>query len=123
MSAVGIIRGSRRRFGAGTVASRFGLALAIAISVQGCAATQRVADDVARDRAKVVVNGVVEKNLPGVDASPVTDCVIDNASAQEILVIARDSVLGVKPDTVDLVLKIAQRPASVRCIAQASLRL
>ena len=87
-----------------------------------CAATQQVADNLARDRAKVTINAVVEKNLPGVNAAPVTDCVVDAASAQEILQIARDSVTGVQPDTVDLVLVIAKRPKAIECIAKAALK-
>lgn len=97
------------------------LFIALFLILAACTDVQRIADAAARDRAKVVVNGVVAQNLPGVNAAPVTDCIIEAASAQEILQIAADSVTGVKPDTVDLVLAIAQRPQSVRCIASAAI--
>ena len=98
--------------------------LLLGATLAGCTLSpglQPIADDIARDRAKLVVNGVVEQNLPGVNARPVTDCVIESASAQEILSIAADSVTGVKPSTVDLVLRIAQRPQALDCITRATL--
>ena len=89
----------------------------------GCEAANDVADTFARDQAKTVVNGVVEERLPGVNAAPVTDCIIDAASAGEILTIARASVTEVTDNTVQLVLEIAQRPDAVQCIAENSLTL
>lgn len=95
----------------------------LCLSLAGCGVVQQSADNIARDRAKVVVNGVVEQNLPGANIAPVTDCIIDAASAQEILQIAGDSVTGVRPGTVDLILRIAQRRDAVQCIAGAALSL
>ncbi|KNG94374.1 hypothetical protein [Pseudaestuariivita atlantica] len=88
----------------------------------GCSLVQDTADDLARAQAKVVVNGVVAERLPGVDVAPVTDCIIDAASAKEILTIAGQSVTGDTADTATLVLDIAQRPQAVQCIAAAQLR-
>ncbi len=78
-------------------------------------------DDVARSGAKTVVNGIVASRYPGVDASVVTDCVIDNASASEILEIAQAAVVGTSSATTSLVLEIAQRPDTVSCIAEDTL--
>lgn len=94
--------------------------LALIALISGCAAANQAADAVARDRAKVMVIGVVEQRFPGVNAAPVTDCIIDAASAGEILTIARASATGVTPETVEQVVTIAQRPEAVRCIAQNS---
>lgn len=99
------------------------LALSTAVTLSACAAANDAADAIARDRAKSVVNGVVEDRFPGVNAAPVTDCVIDAASAGEIISLARDSTTGVTQSTVELVIEIASRPESVDCIARNSITL
>ncbi len=89
----------------------------------GCTAANDAADVVARDRAKAVVNGIVSNRFPGVNAAPITDCIIDAASAGEIISIASASVTGVTQSTVNDVLEIAQRPEAVQCIAENSITL
>lgn len=74
-------------------------------------------DALARVAAKGVVNSVVQTKFPGVDAAPVTDCIIDNASGPEIVTIAQAAVVGMTPATNDLVVRIAQRPDTLRCTA------
>ncbi|MEC3859848.1 succinate dehydrogenase [Mesobacterium sp. TK19101] len=92
-------------------------------ALTACTAANDAADALARDRAKTVVNGVVADRFPGVNAAPVTDCIIDNASASEILSVASASVTGVTEDTVETVVTIAQRPDTVSCIAGNGLAL
>ncbi len=82
---------------------------------------QEAADQIARDQARGVVNQVVAERFPGIDATPVTDCVIDNASAQEILTVAQASVLGVTDRTTDTVIAVLQRPGTVQCVAERAL--
>jgi predicted ThiF/HesA family dinucleotide-utilizing enzyme len=88
-----------------------------------CEATNQVADTLARERAKAVVNSVVTQRFPGVNPAPVTDCIIDAASAREIIQIAGASVSGLTPETAQQVITIAQRPEAVQCIARNSLTL
>jgi outer membrane lipoprotein SlyB len=102
---------------------RFAIGLTMATVLAGCNAVNDAADTLARDRAKGVVNGVVDRQFPGVNAAPVTDCIIDAASANEILTIAGASVSGVTQSTVDQVLEIARRPEAVQCIAENSMTL
>ena len=73
--------------------------LVLPLLLAGCDAANDAADAIARDRAKAVVNGIVAQRFPGVTVAPVTDCIIDAASAGEIITIARDSVGGVKLHT------------------------
>ncbi|QYX56664.1 succinate dehydrogenase [Roseovarius sp. SCSIO 43702] len=94
-----------------------------AAALAGCTAANDAADAVARDRAKTVVNSVVAQRFPGVNAAPVTDCIIDAASAAEILNIASASVTGVTQSTVEEVLAIASRREAVNCIAEQSITL
>ena len=80
-------------------------------------------DMLARDVAKGVVNNAVQDQFPGVNARPLTDCIIDNASAGEILQIAEAALLGANQQTTDLIVSIAQRPQTVRCSVNSSLGL
>lgn len=93
------------------------------LALGACEATNQVADTLARERAKAVVNSVVTQRFPGVNAAPVTDCIIDAASAGEIVRIAGASVTGVTPEVAQEVIGIARRPEATRCIAQNSLTL
>lgn len=94
-----------------------------ALALTGCSVAQQSADILARDKAKQVVNGVVAERFPGVNAAPVTDCIIDNASAGEILTIAGAAITGPDAGTVELVSEIAQRPDTITCIAQNGLAI
>ncbi|WP_417729258.1 succinate dehydrogenase [Roseovarius sp.] len=102
---------------------RIALACVTFLALGACEATNQVADTLARERAKSVVNTVVAQRFPGLNAAPITDCVIDAASAGEIIQIAGASVTGVTPETTQQVITIAQRPEAVQCIAQNSLTL
>jgi predicted ThiF/HesA family dinucleotide-utilizing enzyme len=93
------------------------LFIAAVTALSGCEIASQTADELARQQAKSVVNGVVAEKLPGVNAAPVTDCIIDNATAREIVTIAGAAVTGVTPATGRLVLEIARRPDTVTCIA------
>ncbi len=102
---------------------RLVLACLAVAGLTACEAGNQVADTLARERAKAVVNTVVAQRLPGVNAAPITDCIIDAASAREIVQIASASVTGVTPEVAQQVIGIAQRPEAVQCIAQNSLTL
>jgi hypothetical protein len=93
------------------------------MTLASCDTAQEAVTQGTRETAKTVVNGVVENKFPGVNAAPITDCIIDNASVSEILVIAKASVVGVKQDTVDTVVDISKRPETAACIAKNGLKL
>lgn len=101
---------------------RFALIIG-ALALAGCDVANEAADAVARDQAKKVVNDVVAEQFPGVNAAPVTDCVIDNASASEILNIATAAVTGVTASTVEEVIAITKRPETVKCLAGDALSI
>ncbi len=98
-------------------------ALPLALLVAGCTAASDAADEIARDQAKSVVNGVVEQRFPGVNVAPVTDCIIDQASAREILSLAGASVTGVTDQTISTVIEIAERPEASKCILRNGLAI
>ncbi|MFQ6547373.1 succinate dehydrogenase [Aestuariibius sp. 2305UL40-4] len=92
--------------------------LALPFLLVACTSTPDTADTLAREAAKSVVSGVVATRFPGLDVAPVTDCIIDNASSSEILTIARAALTGPDARTTETIVAIAQRPETVRCIAQ-----
>jgi len=97
------------------------LAAVAVAGLSGCLDGATTVDGVAHSGAKTVVNGIVASRFPGVDASVATDCIIDNASAAEILTIGQAAIVGTTAETTSLVLEIAQRQATVACIAQDTL--
>jgi len=96
---------------------------ALIAGLSACGAARDVADALARDRAKTVVNSVVAERFPGVNPAPVSDCIIDAASAGEIISIASAAGTGVTQSTAQEVIEIAQRPEAVQCIARNSITL
>jgi hypothetical protein len=102
---------------------RLALASATVLVLGACVQANDAADTVARNTAKSVVNGVVAQQFPGVNAAPITDCVIDNASRGEIFDIAKAGATGVTPSTVETVTTIASRPETVQCISKNGLGL
>jgi hypothetical protein len=97
---------------------------AAAIALSGCMQDLGpTGDTLARDAAKGVVNGVVQTRFPGVNAAPLTDCIIDNASPSEIFQIGQAALLGTTQATTSLILEIASRPDTVRCGLNNSLGL
>ncbi|KJZ20835.1 hypothetical protein [Loktanella sp. S4079] len=94
----------------------------VGMALAGCMQDIGAQGDVlARTAAKGVVNNVVAAKLPGVDATPVTDCIIDNASGAEILTIAEAAVVGVDDATSELIVDILARPETARCAASGML--
>jgi len=85
----------------------------------GCADLQ---DQLARDAAKSAVRPVLAERFPGVPLEPATDCVIDNATAGEIVSLAADAATG-RPDegTVETTLTILSRRETINCLATEGL--
>ncbi|MEO9823094.1 MAG: hypothetical protein ABJF50_01590 [Paracoccaceae bacterium] len=96
------------------------LALTLAgLLLAACTPAQQ--DELARDAAKQSVRPVLAERLPGVAVEPAVDCVIDNASAKELLALAADSVTGPTASTVEIVGNIITRPDTVTCLASDGL--
>ena len=85
--------------------------------LSACVGVQDVADQFARQQARTFVNAEVERRFPGVDARPITDCVIDNASAQELVTIAGGLALGNRDAASNTVSTILQSPGTLQCTA------
>ncbi|MEP1199370.1 hypothetical protein [Tateyamaria sp.] len=98
------------------------LALTALITLTACEEATRAVDDAARRSAKLAVSEAVVTRFPAVPkelVTPFTDCVIDNASANEIGAFARDAVIGVTEETATLVRTVLERPETQTCVVQA----
>ncbi len=95
--------------------------LAIFAFILGAACTPQQQDELARDAAKQAVRPVIQDRLPGVPAEAATDCVIDNATAGEILSLAADAVTGPTANTVEIVSDILSRRETLTCLATKGL--
>lgn len=71
-----------------------------------------------RTAAKGVVDEVVADRLPGADVTPITDCIIENASALELLKISKAAITGVDGETVGQILTIAERKDTLLCFVK-----
>lgn len=89
------------------------------VALAACTTGQQ--DNLARSAAKQAVRPVLEERLPGVPVETAVDCVIDNATAQEILTLAADAVTGPTASTVEVTTRILARPDTIRCLAEDGL--
>ena len=89
------------------------------VALSACTTAQQ--DALAQDAAKRAVRPVLADKFPGVPLEPAVDCVIENATAQEILNLAADSVTGPTASTVEITTRIVARPETIRCLAEDGL--
>lgn len=89
------------------------------LAVSGCAEITANADQAARDAAKRAATPVVQAQFPGLPVEPIVDCVIQYAEWPEVLELARAATLGPTSETTRVVIDVASRPDTVRCIATA----
>ena len=85
------------------------------------ACTPESQDAVARESAKSVVNPILAERFPGLPVSLATDCVIDNATTQEIVTLASGALTGVTPQTIQTTNTILARPGTIECVTNAGL--
>ena len=76
-----------------------------------------LADELARDAARRTIDPVIAARFPGVPLRPATDCIIDNASAAEILQLASAAGAGANDVATRIVLDVAARPQTLQCLA------
>ena len=86
----------------------------------GCA-EDGLADQLARDQARNAINPVLAQRFPGVPLEPATNCVINEASASEILRLAKAGTVGLQPEDTRLVVDIATRPDTIKCLLKDGL--
>ncbi len=96
-------------------------AFVLAFGLLAACDVEQGADTLARASAKLYINTVVSNNFPGVNPAPITDCIIDNATTAEAVVIAQAALVGGSADAVTTIGDIAGRPATIGCVAEQTL--
>lgn len=91
------------------------------IGLLAACADDGLADRLARDQARKAINPVLADRFPGVPLEPATNCVINEASASEILRLAKAGTTGLAPEDTQLVIEIATRPDTVKCLLEDGL--
>ena len=94
---------------------------AIAALLAGCMEGETGADPT-RLLAKQAVASVVQSKLPaGINATPITDCIVDNASNAELLTLASGLVSGgVNAAATSAVVEIGKRSSTQSCMLSAA---
>lgn len=96
--------------------------LAIAtLALSGCVAGESMMQETTRSLARTAVNGAANHYLPGVNVSPYTDCVINNAQTGELMQLAQYASAGANGATQawPVVRSIASRPEATQCLMQS----
>ncbi|QCO55926.1 hypothetical protein EOK75_09365 [Pseudorhodobacter turbinis] len=96
------------------------LPLIFVLAVSACTTTNPV-EQITRSTAKTVILPVVQQRLPGPQAEAVTVCILDNASTDEILLLAKDVGTRAGTRTVQTIATILQRPGTVQCVLGAGI--
>jgi hypothetical protein len=82
---------------------------------------QDIASDVTRSAAETVVVPVLNDYMPAPQAKGAAVCILDNASPEEMRMLARDVGVSAGTSTVDNVLAIGTRPATLACFRSLGL--
>ncbi|MDB2407126.1 hypothetical protein N9W17_01160 [Jannaschia sp.] len=85
------------------------------------ACNSQIGTDLTRATAKSVVNPIVAQRFPGLPLEPATDCVVDNASGEEIITLAASAATRADDTAVRIVTDVAQRPGTIRCFGEEAL--
>lgn len=80
-----------------------------------------MADKVGRRAAESVVLPVVSRGLPGPQAEVATRCIVDNAAAADVQLLARDVGVEAGTSTVMTIQRLAANPGAAACMAQAGI--
>jgi hypothetical protein len=95
----------------------------LCLALSGCVAGEAVMQETTRSLARSAVNSAASRYVPGVDVSPYTDCIINNASTDELLQLAKSAGAGtaetVATTAWPVVRTVAQRPEATQCLTSA----
>jgi len=97
-----------------TRAALLGLAL---VALAAC--NQDKVDEISRKAAGHVIKPVVQAQLPGVPTDAAVDCVLENATDEQVLALAADAVGGPTASTKEVVASIIAKPEALRCLVNA----
>lgn len=95
----------------------------LCLALSGCVAGEAVMQETTRSLARSAVDAAAARYVPGVDVSPYTDCVINNASTSELVQLAQAAGAGAAQDVAarawPVVRTVASRPEATQCLVSA----
>ena len=95
----------------------------IILALSACAQVQSATDRAGRDAAKTIIPEALAIYFPQVPKqlfTPFTDCIIDNADAVDVQMLAADAVVGVDQETAETIRAILARQSTQQCLTQAA---
>lgn len=99
------------------------LALLLPLALSACVAGETVMQETTRSLARSAVDAAAARYVPGVNVTPYTDCVINNASTNELIQLAQAAGAGAAQDVATrawpVVRTVASRPEATQCFLQA----
>lgn len=90
------------------------------VGLSGCV-NDGIVQDTSRQAAKSVVTPIIVDKFPGKNTAAYSDCVIDNATTDEIFGLAKAAVTGVDQSTVNTVIGISTRGDTLKCFLKVEL--
>lgn len=90
------------------------------LALSGCV-TDGIVQDTSREAAKRVVTPIITDRFPGRNTEAYSNCIIDNATTDEIFGLAKAAVVGVDQSTVNTVVGISTRGDTLKCFVKAEL--
>lgn len=97
------------------------LLLTLALLALAACDPAQMADKAGRRAAETVVRPVVGNYLSGAQADAATSCIVENASADDVKLLARDIAVEAGSATVANVLRIAAQPNTLACFARSGI--
>ncbi|MGA0540442.1 succinate dehydrogenase [Neotabrizicola sp. VNH66] len=95
----------------------------LCLALSGCVAGQSVMQETTRSLARNAVDAAAARYVPGVNVTPYTDCIINNATTAELLDLAKVAGAGAAQDVANrawpVVRGIAGRPEAAECLVAA----
>ncbi len=103
------------------VGMRHGFAMTATLLALSACVTDGIVQDTSRQAAKSVVTPIIVDKFPGRNTEAYSNCVIDNATTNEIFSLAKAAVTGVDQDTISTVVGISTRGDTLKCFVKAEL--
>lgn len=100
---------------------RHAIFLSVAFLALAACDPAQMADKAGRRAAETVVRPVVGTYLSGAQADAATACIVENASAADVQLLARDIAVEAGSATVANVLRIAAQPNTLACFARSGI--
>ncbi len=94
--------------------------LSAGLALTACAAVEEITGPTSKAAARSVVGPIVTEQVPGPIGTALTECILDNASTQELILISAANAGAPGAEIVLLVSDILAREETVAC-ATASL--